>query len=133
MGKVNKEHIEKLIEDSDFNVAKMFDKTTVLSCKLPNGFVITESSSCVNPADYDEDLGVAICIHRIKNRLWELEGYLSQNNHNEVKEKLSEAEDLLTDARSWMDDTHGYNSEVYKEIGIFLHGEDEEEECEDEE
>jgi hypothetical protein len=79
MPKVTSDRINELMGKSEFRSTQMFDKTTVVSCKLPNGFVISESSSCVDPKDYDHELGVHICKKRIENRLWELEGYLAQH------------------------------------------------------
>jgi len=54
-------------------------KTTVVQATLRNGFVITESSTCVDPANYNEDLGKKICMERIKNKVWELLGFLLQS------------------------------------------------------
>lgn len=71
--------IDELMESCDIEVATAFDKCTIVACKLPNGFVIVESSSCVDPANYDEDMGVDICMKNIEKKLWELEGYLLQN------------------------------------------------------
>jgi hypothetical protein len=73
--KITKEYIQNLINESTFEVSKMFDKVTVVACKLPSGFVMVEYSGCVDPADYNEELGVHICKKRIENRLYELEGY----------------------------------------------------------
>lgn len=71
--------IDELMENCDIAVTTAFDKCTIVACKLPNGFVIVESSSCVDPANYDEDMGVDICMKNIEKKLWELEGYLLQN------------------------------------------------------
>lgn len=71
--------IDELMESCDIAVTTAFDKCTIVACKLPNGFVIVESSSCVDPANYDEDMGVDICMKNIEKKLWELEGYLLQN------------------------------------------------------
>lgn len=71
--------IDALMESCDIAVTTAFDKCTIVACKLPNGFVIVESSSCVDPANYDEDMGVDICMKNIEKKLWELEGYLLQN------------------------------------------------------
>jgi Phage protein (N4 Gp49/phage Sf6 gene 66) family len=76
--KVTKEQIDKMILDSEIETLDVFNKTTIVSCKLPNGFVITESSSCVDPANYDRVMGYEICMRRIENKLWELEGYKLQ-------------------------------------------------------
>ena len=57
-------------------VKTMGDATTVVRCVLRNGFVIVESSSCVDPANYSEAMGAQICRERIKNKVWELLGFL---------------------------------------------------------
>jgi hypothetical protein len=82
MNKVTPEHIERLFNKSTKLENTIGDKTTVVVCKLPNGFVIVESSSCVDPVNYDFELGKEICYKRIKDKMWELEGYLLQEyNH----------------------------------------------------
>jgi len=75
---VPKETIDDLIARSEITVKTFFGKTTVVAMKLPNGFVLVESSSCVDPLNYDEAIGVQICKQRLEARLWELEGYRLQ-------------------------------------------------------
>lgn len=75
---VTVKQIEDLWKASEVAVATVFDKTTLLTCKTPHGFVLTESSSCVDPENYDIEIGFDICKERIINRLWELEGYVLQ-------------------------------------------------------
>jgi hypothetical protein len=76
--KVTEDQIHDILSSSDIKVFKMFDKCTVVVCKLPNGFIITESSACVDPANFDAQLGYEICMSRIENKIWELEGYALQ-------------------------------------------------------
>lgn len=71
--------VDELMESCDIAVTTAFDKCTIVACKLPNGFVIVESSSCVDPANYDEDMGVDICMKNIERKVWELEGYILQD------------------------------------------------------
>ena len=74
-----KQHtIDTLLEEADISCITVFDKCTVVSVQLKNGFVIVESSACVDKANYDQELGKQICLERIKNKLWELEGYSLQ-------------------------------------------------------
>lgn len=73
---VTKRQIDELLEKSEIKVETVYGKVTVVSCKLPNGFVLTESSGAVSPANYDEKIGTEICMARIENKLWELEGYV---------------------------------------------------------
>jgi hypothetical protein len=57
-------------------------KVTVVVCTLINGFTITESSSCVDPANYDEQIGADICMEKIKDKIWFLLGFLLQSAVN---------------------------------------------------
>lgn len=83
--------VAEIIENSEIIVDTVFDKCTVVSCKLPNGFVIVEYSTCVDPNNYDVDMGIEICIDKIANKIWELEGYLMQCAMHEAE--LNECED----------------------------------------
>jgi hypothetical protein len=58
--------------------------TTVVQAQLRNGFTVLESSACVDPANYDHDLGVSICKSRIKPHVWRLLGFLLASARNGV-------------------------------------------------
>lgn len=75
---VTKELIAEIIAGSEITVNTVFDKCTIVTAKLPNGFVITESSACVSPENYDEEIGAEICMNKIIDKVWELEGYRLQ-------------------------------------------------------
>lgn len=72
---VSLELVEAIMENSHFIVQTVFDKCTIVSCKLPNGFVIVESSVCVSPENYDAEIGIESCMKRIKDKIFELEAY----------------------------------------------------------
>ena len=57
---------------------KMGEKTTVCRFTCKNGFEIIESSSCVDPDNYDENIGVQICIRQAKEKVWLILGSLLQ-------------------------------------------------------
>ena len=78
MKTITKAEIEAVLQGSVFQDVKMGKKTTVLHCTLPNGFELVESSACVDPNNYDHAIGVKICMDRILNRIWALEGYRLQ-------------------------------------------------------
>lgn len=78
MNTVTEQQIDALLQEAEIQVETKFDKVTVVLCKLKNGFVITEASGAVDPANYSEKIGVAVCMERIRNKLWELEGYCLQ-------------------------------------------------------
>lgn len=78
MNKITHEHINALADASTQEDKKMGQKTTVLCSTLPNGFEIVTSSSCVDPDNYDHEVGLMQCQSRFEDKLWELEGYLLQ-------------------------------------------------------
>lgn len=95
--KVDKEHteetklksipnsrIEEIMNGSKITVSTV-GKTTICHCKLPNGFEMVESSSCLNPDDYNEEIGKEICIKKLTERVYELEAYRISENHYQNK------------------------------------------------
>lgn len=76
---VTQERIDKIISNSNITVQTVFDKCTIVACQLPNGFVIVESSACISPENYNEEMGIEICLNKITDKIWELEGYNLQN------------------------------------------------------
>ena len=75
---ITQEDIDYLMNTAKKEVITVGDKTTVCVVTLKNGFVITESSSCIDPSNYNEELGSKICLEKIESKLWELEGYYLQ-------------------------------------------------------
>ena len=69
------EYIEAIMEHSEIEVHSVCDKCTVVSCKLPNGFVVVESYTFPCDQDYDEAIGTNICLDKIEDKLYELETY----------------------------------------------------------
>ena len=72
--------IQKMVDEfvAYTETITMGDRTTVVRCVLRNGFEIVESSACVDPRNYSEELGQKICMEKIKDRIWELLGFLLQ-------------------------------------------------------
>lgn len=73
---ISAEMVERFIDHHE--TVTMGGKTTVVRAMLKNGFEIVESSSCVSAENYDEKLGEEICMERIRNKVWELLGFLLQ-------------------------------------------------------
>lgn len=83
--KVTQTEIDLLLNSADVQVRTEFGKCTVVTVRLRNGFILTESSACVDPANYDAELGKRLCLQHIENRLWELEGYALQKKTDEER------------------------------------------------
>ena len=80
VNKIAQEHIERMYDEAEKDVVTLFGKCAILACRLKNGFVLVASSACVDPDNFDINVALNICEKRIKERLWELEGYLLQNH-----------------------------------------------------
>ncbi|PGE75597.1 Gp49 family protein [Bacillus toyonensis] len=76
--KITQDDINNILEKTHWTVEEFHGKCTVVVAKLSNGFILTESSACVDPANYDVGIGAEICKERITNKIWELEGYRLQ-------------------------------------------------------
>ena len=53
-------------------------KTTLVTTVCKTGFVLHEASSCVDPANYDTETGIAMGVKTIKNKLWFALGFVLQ-------------------------------------------------------
>ena len=52
---------------------------THVSVRMKNGFTLHETTTCVDPENYDERIGRRICLQRIEEKIWFLLGYALQD------------------------------------------------------
>lgn len=81
MGEGNENKITQDMVDDFFGLAetkRLDEKTTLVSVAAVTGFVQHEISSCVDPANYDEEISCAIATKRIKDTLWKCLGFVLQ-------------------------------------------------------
>ena len=76
--KVTAEKIQKMMQNAKTQVYTAFDKCTIVAMQFENGFILTASSACVDPANYDAKMGVKYAKEDIESQLWKLEGYALQ-------------------------------------------------------
>lgn len=86
---VTQEYIDNLLDTADVKEMVVFDKCLICAYKLTNGFVIVESSACVDPKNFDLDVGRKICREHVENKLWELEGYVLQQKAAKAAQRRS--------------------------------------------
>ena len=77
--KVTSERIAELLDAAETSEHVFWEKELQVSYKLTSGFTITGRAACVDPANFDIDLGRRIAREDAANQLWPLEGYLLQN------------------------------------------------------
>lgn len=75
---VKKEYLEALLDAADKTEAVFWGKETVISYRLPNGFSVLGRSACVDPANFDPELGRKYAYEDALSQLWQLEGYRLQ-------------------------------------------------------
>jgi len=77
--RVTPQQIEDLINSAESQEHVFWDKELVTSYKLPSGFTVTGRGACVDPANFDIESGRQVCREDAIHQLWQLEGYLLQN------------------------------------------------------
>lgn len=56
----------------------------VVLVELRNGFTLIEESACVDPANYDQELGEKYALEKAKKRVWNLLGFLLATARNGI-------------------------------------------------
>lgn len=75
MNKITQEHIDAIIVSKTFIVLPD-GVTTICQLILNNGFSVLGSSACVDPANFNLQMGRDIAFKNAQDKVWELEGYL---------------------------------------------------------
>lgn len=77
----------KMIDDfiKEVHVSTLGDKTTLVRCVLVNDFEIIESSACVDPKNYSQEMGKQICMKKINDKIWSYLGFLLQTAYKGIK------------------------------------------------
>jgi len=74
MEKIRLEELQALVKAVDYH--KFPDSTHTVCCLyLTNGFTVIGESACLNPDDFDRDIGEGIAYENAVEKLWQLEGY----------------------------------------------------------
>jgi len=78
---VTSEQVAENMQDVLVRTLVDFGKpTTYVTVRMKNGFTIRESTTCVDPANYDEEIGKEICLRKIEDKVWFLLGYQLQED-----------------------------------------------------
>ena len=79
---VTKEDVLANMQDVIVRTVIEFDKPcTYVTVRMKNGFTLRESTTCVDPANYNEEIGKEICLRKIEDKVWFLLGYALQFRH----------------------------------------------------
>ena len=72
MKKITAEEINGLISGTEYTI---IDTMTHCRIKMKCGFVFTGESACMNPADFNKDIGEKISYQNAFNKIWSHLGF----------------------------------------------------------
>lgn len=75
---VSQEQIDALLDNAQSQEHIFWDKELVVSYKLESGFTVTGRGACVDPANFDLEIGRRVARNDAASQLWQLEGYRLQ-------------------------------------------------------
>lgn len=81
-----------VIQDTSYYV---FPGTTltVVCVTLKNGYTVTGESACVDPTNFNKELGEKYALQAAITKLWSLEGYLLKQAHYDRHQEQMRAAD----------------------------------------
>lgn len=85
--KVTIDDLNALVDSGHTEYNHLAGTLTHCTITLPCGFQVTGESACIDPANYDEELGREIARKKAVNALWPLEGYLLANDRYRAEQK----------------------------------------------
>ncbi len=86
---VTQEEVNENMKDVIVRTVVEFEKpTTYVTIRMKNGFTLRESTTCVDPANYNEEIGRDICLKRLEAKVWNLLGYALQERMYQKTLKL---------------------------------------------
>ena len=85
---VTKEDVQRNMKDILVKTVFEFGKPcTYVTVRMENGFTLRESTTCVDPANYNEEIGKKICLEKIEDKIWFLLGYALQERMYQLTQK----------------------------------------------
>lgn len=76
--RVTQEQISQLLDSAETQEHTFWGKELVVSYKLSSGFTVCGRGACVDPANFDVEIGRRVAREDAENQLWRLEGYRLQ-------------------------------------------------------
>ena len=74
--KISPEDVDRMV--ATVEGTQLDPKTTLVKQTTVTGYVNYDTSSCVDPANYDQSLGVQLASKKTKDKIWEALGFVLQ-------------------------------------------------------
>lgn len=93
---VTDEQVAENMQDVLVKTEIEFEKpVTYVTIRMKNGFTLRESTTCVDPANYNEEIGKKICLDKLEDRIWHLLGYTLQTKVSAKNQVLASTMDMM--------------------------------------
>jgi hypothetical protein len=78
--RVTQEEIDALLDSAETEEHTFWGKELVVSYRFPSrgGFTVSGRAPCVDPANFDLEIGRKVAREKVADQLWQLEGYRLQ-------------------------------------------------------
>jgi hypothetical protein len=76
--RVTPQEIEDLLSNAQTEEHIFWNKELAVSYKLASGFTIAGRGACIDPANFDLEIGRKVAREDAASQLWQLEGYRKQ-------------------------------------------------------
>lgn len=93
---VTQEMVDENMKDVIVRTLNDFGKPcTYVTVRMKNGFTLRESTTCVDPRNYSEELGKKICLEKIEDKVWFLLGYDLQTEASAKNKVLASTRNMM--------------------------------------
>lgn len=84
MFSVSQERVDSILNHTRWEHEVYEAKCLVTKAVLPNGFIIVTSSGCVDPKNFDVNIGKESNVRYVTDKIWEMEGYKLTSEIHEI-------------------------------------------------
>lgn len=112
--KVTKDHLDHIVAQSQTTFTNPVGTLTHCVITLPCEFTVTGESACVDPANYNKELGEKYALENAVEKLWELEGYLLANDRFRAKHYANYLTRMIFEAAELRDKLDNLNALLEK-------------------
>lgn len=95
--KISPKRIKEIISESKESVWEPFPGITIVAWQLPNGFVISDQSGCIDPDDYNREIGIDIARNHLEDKVWHLYGFMRKQEFSDAKGGGADDQNTKTD------------------------------------
>ena len=76
--RVTQEQIDNLLDAAETQEHIFWEKELLVSYRLKSGFTVSGRAACIDPANFDINIGRKVARENAASQLWVLEGYVRQ-------------------------------------------------------